>query len=172
MDVVEITKFIESKEFSDFILPFKILALVVSLMFAYGIFYYFKDQKTIWNDTKRRVKDFMSFQRFNPPASFVNAAKEISYLLNRKQYETAILKTEILFVKVLKRFGYKGNDLGVLARDEHVPNNKELIKLAEMAAQIRKERGYRVNPDEVEHLFEAYEEALMRLGILTKKHEE
>lgn len=172
MDVVELTKLIESKEFSSFILPFKVLALAVSFLFAYGVIYYFKDQTTIWNDTKRRVKDFLSFQRFNPPSSFVNAAKEISYLLNKKQYETAVLKTEILFIKVLKRFGYAGDDLAMIARNEQVPNNKELIKLSEIASNIRKERGYRVNPEEIEHLFESYEEALMRLGVLTKKHEE
>ena len=172
MDVVELTRIIESKELSNFILPFKILAFVVSIMFAYGILYYFKDQTTIWTDAKRRVLDFLSFQRFSPPASYVNAAKEIAYLLNKSQYETAILKTEILFIKALKRFGYKGDDLNVLAQDEDVPNRKELIILADIARKIRKEKGYRVNPEEITKLFESYEEALMRLGILTKKHEE
>jgi hypothetical protein len=172
MDIIEITKFIESTEFSSFLFPFKILAFIVSIMFAYAIIYYFKDQASILGDSKRRIGDFFSFQKFIPSVSFVNAAKEISYLLNKKQYETAILKTEVLFIKVLKRFGYKGNDLKELASDENVPNREELIILADIAQKIRKERGYKVDAIEVEKLFESYEEALMRLGILTKKHEE
>ncbi|MDD5098292.1 MAG: hypothetical protein PHD31_01060 [Candidatus Pacebacteria bacterium] len=172
MDVIELTKFIESQEFSSFLFPFKLLALVVSVVFIYGLYYYLKDQASILDDSKRRAKDFLSFQKFIPPVSYVNAAKEISYLLNKKQYETAILKTEVLFIKALKRFGYKGNDLKELASDENVPDREDLIKLADIAKQVRKEKGYRVDITEIEKLFESYEDALMRLDIITKKHEE
>ena len=172
MDVIELTKFIGSKEFISFVFPFKLLAFIVSVMFIYGIYYYLKDQAGIVADSKRRAQDFLSFQKYSPTVSYVNAAKEISYLLNNKKYETAILKTEILFIKALKRFGYKGNDLKDLASDENVPNREDLIKLADIAKQVRKEKGYKVDVNEIEKLFDSYEDALMRLDIITKKHEE
>ena len=169
MTINEITQFLESRTLTTFLLPFKIVALSISVVFIYGIAYYNIKDGTLINDSKRRIKDFLSFQKYTPPKSFANRAKEISSLLDDKHYRRAILETEVLFVEILKRYDHKGKTLLALTEDEDTPNRESLRRLAEIAAQMKKDKSYLPDIDELDALYSNFEDSLIKFGVLTEE---
>ncbi|HNY35730.1 MAG TPA: hypothetical protein PLD14_02985 [Candidatus Pacearchaeota archaeon] len=172
MTINDITLFFESTDLSQFLLPFKIVALTLSAIFIYFIAYYNIKDGTLINDTKRRMMDFLSFQKFAPPKSFSNRAKEISALLDNKNYKRAILQTEVLFYELLKRFGYKGKNLLEMVEDEDTPNRESLKRLAEIAEEVRKKTRYVPDIDELDRLYSTFEDSLIKLGVITEEVED
>ncbi len=170
MTINDITLFFESTDFSQFLLPFKIVALTISVLFIYAIVYYSVKDGTITNDIKRRTLDFLSFQKFAPPKSFSNRAKEISALLNDKNYKRAILQTEVLFYELLKRFNYKGNTLLEMVENEETPNRDNLKRLAEIAEEMKKKPGYMPEIDELDKLYSTFEDSLIKFGVITEEN--
>jgi hypothetical protein len=171
MTINDITKLLESSELSDFLLPFKIVAILVSLAFIYIIFYYHFKDGTVVNDVRRRVKDFLSFQRYTPPKSFLNRSKEISALLDNKDYRRAVLETETLFFELLKRFEYKGKTLREMAEDPDTPNRENLIRLSEIAEQMKKDRSYLPDMDELDKLYSTFEDSLIKFGVINDEEQ-
>lgn len=169
MTINNILQFLESSTLSSFLLPFKIVAIIVSLVFLYAIAYYFFKDGQIFNDIKRRTKDFLSFQRYTPPKSFLNRSKEISVLLDEKKYRKAILETEILFLGLLKRFNYKGKTLIEMTEDIDTPNRESLRRLAEIAEQMRKDRSYLPELEELDRLYSSFEDTLIKFGVITEE---
>jgi hypothetical protein len=169
MTINEITQFFESKTLFSFFLPFKILALTLSVVFIYGIAYYNIKDGTLINDSKRRIKDFLSFQKYTPPKSFLNRANEISSLLDDKKYRKAILETEVLFYEILKRHDYKGKNLLQMVEDPDTPNRESLKRLAEIAEQVKKEHSYLPDLDELDKLYSTFEDSLIKFGVITEE---
>jgi hypothetical protein len=167
MTINDITQFFESKDLSQFLLPFKIVAITLSVVFIYAIAYYLIKDGQILDDVKRRTKDFLSFQRYTPPKSFLNRAKEISALLDDKKYKKALLETEILFYELLKRFDYKGKNLLEMVEDPDTPNRESLKRLAEIAEQVKKDRSYMPDLDELDKLYSTFEDSLIKFGVIT-----
>ncbi len=169
MTINEITQFFESKTLFSFFLPFKIVALTLSAVFIYGITYYNVKDGTLINDSKRRIKDFLSFQKYTPPKSFLNMSKEISALLDNKKYRKAVLETEVLFHELLKRFEYKGDTLIEMAQDADTPNRESLIRLAEIAEQMKKDKSYLPDISELDSLYSKFEDTLIKFGVITEE---
>lgn len=171
MTINDVTKFLESNDLSGFLLPFKIVAILISLFLIYAILYYHFKDGTVVNDIKRRVKDFVSFQRYTPPKSFLNRSKEISALLDNKEYRRAILATENLFFELLKRFEYKGKTLREMVEDPDTPNRDNLIRLSEIAEQMKKDRSYVPELDELDKLYSTFEDSLIKFGVITDEEQ-
>jgi len=169
MTINDIIQFLESKTLSDFLLPFKIVALSISIVFIYGITYYNIKDGTITHDIKRRVKDFLSFQKYTPPKSFANRAQEISALIDDKKYRKAVLETEILFFEILKRYDHKGKNLIEMTEDEDTPNRESLRRLGEIAEQMKKDKAYMPDLDELDSLYAKFEDSLIKFGVITEE---
>lgn len=170
MTINDITQFLESRTLSSFLLPFKVVALLLSAAFLYGIAYYNIKDGTLINDSKRRIKDFLSFQKYTPPKSFQNRAKEISALLDEKKYRKAILETEVLFFEILKRYDHKEKTLYLMTEaDMDIPNRDSLRRLAEIAEEMKKNKTYTVNLDELDELYSNFEDSLVKFGVLTEE---
>jgi hypothetical protein len=167
MTINDITQFLESKTLTQFLLPFKIIAVSISIVFIYGIVYYNIKDGTLIKDSKRRIKDFLSFQRYTPPRSFSNRAKEISALLDNKNYKKAILETEVLFFEILKRYGHKEKSLLAMTEDADTPNRESLRRLAEIAEQMKKDSSYIPDIDELDKLYSTFEDSLIKFGVIT-----
>jgi len=167
MTINDITMFLESRDLSQFLLPFKIVALTISAIFIYAIVYYNIKDGTIIKDVRRRTMDFLSFQRYAPPKSFSSRAKEISALLDNKKYKKAIFQTEVLFSELLKRFDYKGNTLLEMIEDPDTPNRDSLKRLAEIAIEMREKPGYLPELDELDKLYSTFEDSLIKFGVIT-----
>jgi hypothetical protein len=167
MTINDITQFLESSTLTQFLLPFKIVAITVSILFIYAIAYYNIKDGTLIKDTKRRIKDFLSFQKYTPPKSFSNRTKEISALLDDKKYRKAILETEVLFFEILKRYDHKEKTLLLMTEDENVPNRDSLRRLAEIAEQMKKDKSYVPDLDELDNLYSTFEDSLIKFGVIT-----
>ncbi|MFA5431456.1 MAG: hypothetical protein WC319_01055 [Candidatus Paceibacterota bacterium] len=169
MTINDIVQFLESDNLTQFLLPFKIVAIIVSIVFIYGIAYYnFKDG-TLVNDAKRRIKDFLSFQKYTPPKSFSNRAKEISALIDNKNYKKAILETETLFFEILKRYGHNEKTLLLMTDDINTPNRESLRRLAEIAEQIKKDSSCTIDIEELDFLYSTFEDSLIKFGVITEE---
>jgi hypothetical protein len=169
MTINDITQFFESKTLTDFLLPFKIVALTISAVFLWGIAYYNIKDGTLIKDARRRIKDFLSFQKYTPPKSFANRAKEISSLLDDRKYRKAILETEVLFFEILKRYDHKGKNLLEMTEDENTPNRDSLRRLAEIAEQMKKDKAFVPDMDELDSLYSTFEDSLIKFGVITEE---
>jgi len=169
MTINDIIQFLESSTLSNFLLPFKIVAITISLIFIYFIFYYNVKDGTLINDSRRRIKDFLSFQKYIPPKSFANRAKEISALIDDKNYRKAVLETETLFFEILKRYGHNEKTLLEMTNDIDVPNRESLRRLAEIAEQMKKDHSYIPDLDELDSLYSTFEDSLIKFGVITEE---
>lgn len=172
MTINDITQFLESRTLSQFFLPFKIVAILLSVYFLYAIAYYNIKDGTLIEDSKRRIKDFLSFQKYTPPKSFANRAREISALLDEKKYKKAILETETLFYQILKRYGHKEKSLLLMTEDPDTPNRESLRRLAEIAEEIKKNSAVVLNLDELDKLYSTFEDSLIKFGVITEEKED
>jgi hypothetical protein len=143
------------------------VAITLSIVFIYAIAYYNIKDGTLIKDSKRRIKDFLSFQRYTPPKSFLNRANEISALLDDKKYKKAILETEVLFYEILKRYEYKGKNLLEMVEDPDTPNRESLKRLGEIAEQVKKDKSYVPDLDELDKLYSTFEDSLIKFGVIT-----
>jgi hypothetical protein len=166
MTTDELIQLMESKELVSYLYPFKVIFIIASLLLLYAIIYYYIKEGTIFNDVKRRTKDFLSFQRYTPPQSFLSRCKEISSLLEEGDIQRGVLKMEELFHQLLKRFGYVGETLKEMVNDSTVPDGENLKKLAELADELRKDKNYPINKKELQKLFDSFEDTLRKFGVL------
>ncbi len=174
MVITEITQFLESQYLSDFLFPFKVLAFLLSVIFLYGISYYFRKQGVVLNDTKRRIKDFLSFQRFAPSRSYFNRAQEVSALLKSGEYKRAILRSEAIFYDLLKQFGYVGNSLSEIVNSNQadgIPNVDDMKKMAAVAEEIRKNKKYVADIDLMRDIFDSFEDTLRKMDVIIDEDE-
>ncbi|MFZ3054771.1 MAG: hypothetical protein WA091_02205, partial [Minisyncoccales bacterium] len=146
---------------------FKVVFILVSAMLIFGIAYYYIVHGTILNDAKRRTKDFLSFQRYTPPRSFSTRCREINNMLDKGDHRRAILRMEDLFFELLKRYNYSGKTLMQMVQDPSVPDGENLKRLAEVAEGLKKDRNYVIDIEELDKLFESFEETLRKFGVIT-----
>jgi len=167
MTTNEIIQALEAREVVSFFYPFKVVFILVAALLLFGIAYYYIKQGVILNDVKRRTKDFLSFQRYTPPRSFSTRCREINNMLDKGDHKRAVLRMEELFYELLKRFNYAGKTLGQMVEDPSVPDGENLKRLAEIADGVKKDRNYSLDVEEIDRLFESYEETLRKFGVIT-----
>jgi len=167
MTTNDIIQALEAKEVVGFFYPFKAVFIIVILMLLFGIAYYYIRQGVILADVKRRTKDFLSFQRYTPPRSFSTRCREINNMLDKGDHKRAVLRMEELFHELLKRFNYTGKTLRQMVEDPSVPDGENLKRLAEMAEGLKKDRNYSIDTEELDKLFESFEETLRKFGVIT-----
>lgn len=88
-------------------------------------------------------------------------------MLDQGKCDRAVLRMEELFYELLKRFNYAGKNLLQMVEDPSVPDGENLKKLGELAEELRKNRNYPLNPEELQSLFDSFEETLRKFGVIT-----
>jgi len=162
-----ILQFLESSELSDFLFPFKVLFIIISIAFIFAIFYYFIKVEFLTATIKRRVNDFLSFQKFDSKKVLTQRAKKISTFLNKRDYKRAILMMEELLIDALKDKGVRGDNLYKMIENSSIADISEIKDVYTIAEEIKEGQGYILNMEELQKLFDACEEALRRLEIIT-----
>jgi len=165
--VDNILQFLESSELSDFLFPFKVLFIVISIAFIFAILYYFVKVGFLTATIKRRVGDFLSFQKFDSKKILTQRAKKISTFLNKRDYKRAILMMEELLIDALKDKGVKGDNLYKMIENSSIADISGIKDVYTIAEEIKEGQGYILNMEELQKLFDACEEALRRLEIIT-----
>ena len=165
--VNDILQFLESSELSDFLFPFKVLFIIISIAFIFAIFYYFIKVEFLTATIKRRVNDFLSFQKFDSKKVLTQRAKKISTFLNKRDYKRAILMMEELLIDALKDKGVRGDNLYKMIENSSIADISEIKDVYTIAEEIKEGQGYILNMEELQKLFDACEEALRRLEIIT-----
>lgn len=167
MTTNDIVQALEAKELVSFLYPFKAVFILVSLMLLFAIVWYYIKQGVILSDIKRRTKDFLSFQRYTPPRSFSTRCREINNMLDKGDHRRAVLRMEELFHELLKRYNYSGKTLRQMVEDPSVPDGENLKRLAEISEGLKKDRNYSIDIEELDKLFESFEETLRKFGVIT-----
>ncbi len=165
--VDDILQFLESSELSDFLFPFKVLFIVISIAFIFAIFYYYIKAGFLIATTKRRINDFLSFQKFDSKKILTQRAKKISTFLNKRDYKRAILMMEELLIDALKDKGVRGDNLYKMIENSSIADISGIKNVYTIAEEIKEGQGYILNMEELQKLFDACEEALRKLEIIT-----
>ncbi|MFA5228407.1 MAG: hypothetical protein WC446_01475 [Candidatus Paceibacterota bacterium] len=160
-------QFLESSELFGFLFPFKLLFLIISVAFIFAIFYYFTKVGFLTADSKRRINDFLSFQKFDSKIIFTRRAKKISTFLNKKDYKRAILMMEELLIDVLNSEKINGNNLFEMIENSPIDDIEGIKNIYTISEEIKDGQGYILNMEELQKLFDSCEEALRRLKIIT-----
>lgn len=163
----DILNFLESKELYSFLLPWKILFIIITILFLFAIYYYIAKAGFLIKDNKERIGNFLNFQKNKVEKSFINRSKTISSLLNKKHYKRAILMMEELFIDVFNSLDIKGENLLEMINNSPVSDMGEVKKLYIISEEIKTGHGYIANMEELEKLFNSCEEALRKLKIIT-----
>ena len=166
MTVYDVLSFLESQELYDFLFPWKVVFLFVSVAFIFAIIYYYNRNGFLPTESKRRIQDFLSFQRFDPNRIFQMRSKKIASFLNKKDYKRAILMMEELLIDVLKNENIKGDNLLELIENSSVSDMPGLKNIYTISEEIKEGQGYILNLEELEKLFTSCEEALKRFKII------
>lgn len=170
MNINDITNFLESRMLSSLVLPWKILAIIVTALFLYAAIFYFIKQKYFMLDIIRRIRDFTSFQRGIPSRNFLSRAKEISFLLSKENYRAAVLRSELLFYDLLHSFfRYPGKTLMDVVTGPsavNIPNTDDMVKLAKIAKEMKKDKNYVVNLEELRDIFDSFEDTLRKMDVI------
>jgi hypothetical protein len=165
--VDNILQFLESSELSDFLFPFKVLFIIISIAFIFAILYYYIKVGFLVATNKRRINDFLSFQKFDSKKILTQRAKKISTFLNKRDYKRAILMMEELLIDALKDKGVKGDNLYKMIENSSIAYISGIKDVYTIAEEIKEGQGYILNMEELQKLFDACEEALRRLEIIT-----
>lgn len=165
--VDNILQFLESSELSDFLFPFKVLFIIISIAFIFAILYYYIKVGFLVATNKRRINDFLSFQKFDSKKILTQRAKKISTFLNKRDYKRAILMMEELLIDALKDKGVRGDNLYKMIENSSIADIGEIKNVYTIAEEIKEGQGYILNMEELQKLFDACEEALRKLEIIT-----
>jgi len=163
----DILQFLESSELFEFLFPFKLLFIIISIAFIFAIFYYFIKVGFLTADAKRRVNDFLSFQKFDSKKILIKRAKKISSFLNKRDYKKAILMMEELLIEALRNKGTIGVNLYEMIENSSIADIEGIKDIYTIAEEIKEGQGYILNMEELQKLFDSCEEALKRLEIIT-----
>ncbi|MDD4073981.1 MAG: hypothetical protein PHU17_00370 [Candidatus Pacebacteria bacterium] len=167
MTVYDILSFLESESLSSFLFPWKVLFIILTIFFLIAIFYYHNKHGYLPGQEKRKISDFLSFQKFDSDKIFQLRSKKIASFLNKKDYKKAILMMEELLVDILKSRKVSGDNLLELIDNSPISDISELKNIYTIAEEIKDGQGYILNLEELEKLFASCEEALKRFKIIS-----
>lgn len=168
MSINDVVLFLTSDQLNDYLLPFKILAVLVSLVFMYGAYRYNKMQELNIGEWKRKYAHFFHETSPEETKDFAQRFQDIVGLINKKnQLDTkmAILKSQNLLDDILKKMDLTGDILGELS-DDKFPNAPAMKVLIDSADKVRRDPAYLVNIEKTKELFIAMRDTLLKIGII------
>ncbi|MDD4662021.1 MAG: hypothetical protein PHG24_01940 [Candidatus Pacebacteria bacterium] len=168
-DITYYTNLILSNEVQTLIDPYRNAAILISIFFiVISLVMIFKERFFV-NDIVRRISDFFSDPRKNKvPHKFNKLWEKITYFYEKEDYAEMIKTLDYLMYKVLRWFGYAGNNGAFIMdmygiREEAFPNIenvKRIFKLKEClkCTELKKE--------EMVEVYNLAKDTLIKTGII------
>jgi len=172
MNLDEIISYLFSSEFQNFLLPFKIVFIVIALIFLIAIIFFVAKQELLFAEKKTKFLDFFTFKGFKKEKGISEKWKEICRLLEKNlepEYKLALVETDSLFFEIFQKMGYSGKNLAEqlnYIQKDAVVNLEEIKKLPELRNSIVYDPDYKLNLEVTKNILKSCQEALKNLGAL------
>lgn len=168
-DFSSITSFIISPPPSGILLAFKILFIGILLFFLASIIYLLARTRflewLIWEDLREILgKKYYGVKRLEKV--WAEIVKRLRSGLE-SDYKLAVIESDGILDDVLKRIGYKGENLGERLGQltpNHLPNLDEIRKVHKIRNDIVRDPDYRLTIDEAKKVLAVYKKTLEDLG--------
>lgn len=167
MTIEQFSAFLTSHELSDFLLPLKVIAILVSLIMVCLIAYYIIKQRILLNQTKSKFKHFFSKQEFTVQANLANQWKDIKALLPKEDqvsYRLIVAKSANLFFDMLERSNLNEKTLDEL-NEVQVPNIEDIREIVNLSIKLKNEPTTFVDIQRTKELVSAFERTIQRLHL-------
>jgi len=168
MTINDINSFLSSSEFTEFLVPFKAIFLLLSLIMVCLGLYYLVQQKELLKETRRKIDNFFSQQHFNVHVDFASQWKEIKALLPKEDqitYRLIVTRMSNLFFDILEKSNLSDKTLEELD-ERRIPNLREVKEIVEMAEKLRDDSSLSVDVDKVKELAASFEKTMAYLKLL------
>ncbi|MDD3170524.1 MAG: hypothetical protein WC410_02320 [Candidatus Paceibacterota bacterium] len=168
MTINDINSFLSSSEFTEFLVPFKAIFLLLSLIMVCLGLYYLVQQKELLKETRRKIDNFFSQQHFSVHVDFASQWKEIKALLPKEDqitYRLIVTRMSNLFFDILEKSNLSDKTLEELD-ERRIPNLREVKEIVEMAEKLRDDSSLPVDIDKVKELAASFEKTMAYLKLL------
>jgi hypothetical protein len=168
MFIEELNFFLTSTELSNFLLPFKILAVILAIAFFYGANKYYKIEKFAISEWLRKYNHFFHLKSPVETKTIPERFQNIIDLINKKnQIDTkmALVKNQYLLWDILKEMKLTEEMLSELS-EEQFPNVEAIRDLIEIADKVKQDPSYTVNIGRSRELFILMRDSLIKLHII------
>jgi len=175
----QINSVLTSPDLSGFLLPFKIVAIIVSIIFAFYIAYYAINQVFMIGDRRRMIGDFFSKRNFTYQEEIFNRWKVVEKVVNKEEADEdvlainlklAIVSLESLLFDMFKAFKYEGADLRELlpqlSQRKEFGNPEVMEAIIYLSDKIKADPNYKINPEIVKKIVEDVKAILIKLKII------
>lgn len=168
MDINDLVTFLTSSELNSYLLPFKVLAVLVAIVFIYGAYKYTLLEEINITEWRRKYSNFFTQTSPAEKKDFAQRFQEIVDLLNKKTQistKAALIKNQYLLQDILKKIDFPEETLGELS-DEQLPNAEALKVLILSADKVKQDPAYLVNIEKTKELFIVMRDTLLKIGII------
>jgi len=168
MTINDINSFLESSEFTEFLVPLKAIFLLLSLFMVCAGVYYLVQQQEFIKEIKRKANNFFSRQHFDVHVDLGDQWKEIKALLPQEDqitYRLIVKRISNLFFDVLEKSNLSDKTLEELD-ERKIPSLREIKEIVEMADGLRDNQDMSVDIQRVKELATAFERTLIYLRLV------
>ncbi|MFA5368842.1 MAG: hypothetical protein WC303_02405 [Candidatus Paceibacterota bacterium] len=169
----QINNYLSSPELSSFLLPFKIVMILTSVIFFVYIVYYAINQIYMIGEKRRNFKNFFANQDFNYQEYIFNRWKVVEEAASKDDdinTRLAILSLEGMLFDMFKAMKYEGHDLKELLpqviEKREFGNPETLEAITYLSDKIKSDPSYKVSPDIVKKIVEDIKIILNKLKII------
>ncbi|HOS87913.1 MAG TPA: hypothetical protein PL093_00225 [Candidatus Pacearchaeota archaeon] len=172
MTIQEINNFLSSPELNNFLMPFKVLFITISVLFLIMIIYYGIKQFYFIAEKRRMLTDFIN-PFFGQSAYILSRWRGIVKSLRAKDdinYKLAIINLEGMLYDIFKALKYNGASLAEMLPEikekKSFQNPEALESLVYLAGKIKTDPTYKFDPIIVEKIASEVSDFLVRLKII------
>lgn len=149
----------------------KILFLIISLFFLFGIIYFLLKTEWFKRLFLQDLVEFLSFKSYGLRKVSQTWKKIIKRLEKFSESETklAIIEADDLLNEILERMGYSGETLGEKLKqlsEVILPNLDEVLEAHKIRSNVVHDPTYRLSLGEGRKVLKIYEKALLNLEAL------
>jgi hypothetical protein len=170
----DINNFLISQELSDFLLPFKVVAIIVSIFFIIYIAYYVIMQPYVLVSSPRRAySDFSEKAVIDRRRYTLTRWREIIKAMQKKDeinYKLAVLNMDGMLFDIFKALKYQGLDLGEMLteiREKKVFDNPETPEtIYYLSRKMRNDPSYKIDPQVIEQLATEVSNFLIKIKLI------
>ncbi len=162
-----------SFDYNGCVFPFKIISLILSVLFiAIIVFLLIQIRKDIEKFLNQVVESIAA------PAIKLSKSemdKKWQTVLDKLEsaekdsYKMAIIEADKIFDDIIKRIGYKGDDMGERLKQinsAQIANIDEIWQAHKLRNQLVHEPGFQINQSQAKRSIEIYQRAIKDLGAL------
>ena len=172
MTINDVNVFLTSHQLNSWLLPFKIVFLLISIIFLALIIYYVTKQVYLIAEKRRILTDFKS-PSLDIRTYTLNRWKQIIVALRKQDemnYKLAVTNLESMLYDVFKELKYAGKDLGEMLpqieEQKAFKNPETADTLVYLANKIKLDPAYKIDPEIIEKLASEVNDFLMELKVI------